>query len=108
MTKRALKNHERALKWEKKKVDKAVEQLILGEAENIIGVQIQAAKDGHIQAGQYLIDRTFGKARQNIGLDGGNEGAPIVFMPTALVAKFNLDKPVVSKDHYVEEASTEE
>lgn len=34
-----------------------------------------------------LFDRTFGKARQNIGLDGGEEGRPILIMPPELMQK---------------------
>lgn len=84
---------EKALIWEKKKVDKAVQQLILARAEEIVNVQIDAAVSGNLQAGQYLMDRTFGKARQNLGLDGGEDGAPIVFMPAVLIDKFNLNEP---------------
>lgn len=90
----SLKNIEKSLKWDKKKVDKAIEQLILARAKEIVEVQIEAATSGSLQAGQYLIDRTFGKARQNIGLDGGQEGSPIVFMPSTLVDKFKLNEPI--------------
>lgn len=93
-TKRATINLERAIKWEKRLVEKQVEQLILGKAEEIMKVLIASAIGGNMQAGQYLIDRTFGKARQNIGLDGGAEGVPIIFMPSVLVNKFGLDKPI--------------
>lgn len=96
MSKRALTNLERAKKWEKKEVDKAITQLILSRAEEIVNQQIEASLSGSLQAGQYLIDRTFGKARQNIGLDGGQDNTPIVFMPSALVQKFALDKPLTS------------
>lgn len=85
---------EKALIWEKKKVDKAVQQLILARAEEIVNVQIDAAISGNLQAGQYLMDRTFGKARQNLGIDGGEDGAPIVFMPAVLIDKFNLNEPI--------------
>lgn len=96
--KKLLSKLEKAKVWEKRLVDKAVEQIILSKAEDLINVQIEAALSGHIQSGQYLIDRTFGKARQNIGLDGGEEGAPIVFMPSVLVNKFKLLEPTKSKE----------
>lgn len=85
---------ENTIKWQKRLVDKAVEQIVLSKAEEIINVQVGAALQGNLQAGQYLLDRTFGKARQNIGLDGGEEGAPIIFMPASLINKFALDKPL--------------
>lgn len=102
----SLKNHERTLKWEKRAVEKRVEELILKKAEDLIEAQIDAAMGGSIQAGQYLIDRTFGKARQNIGLDGGVEGTPVVFMPSTLINKFALNKPIESNVVEAEEVES--
>ena len=39
------------------------------------------------------LDRAYGKARQNIGLDGGATDKPIVFMPAELMKKFAIDPP---------------
>lgn len=94
MKQSAVTKYEASLKLDRRKVEKAIDQLIFEHAEDIINVQIDAAKAGSLQAGQYLIDRAFGKARQTVGLDGGSEGAPIVFMPSTLVNKFDLDKPL--------------
>lgn len=103
LKKSTQKKLENSFKWEKRLVDKAIEQIILGKAEEIVNVQILAATQGNLQAGQYLIDRTFGKARQNIGLDGGAEGAPIIIMPASLVNKFALDKPLPLKTQILQE-----
>lgn len=106
MTKKSLKNHERALRWEKKEVTKRVDDLLLQKAEAIADTMADAALDGNFQSQAYIMDKLFGKARQNIGLDGGEDGAPIVFMPSALVTKFALDKPVEEKGipEYVEKS----
>ena len=37
----------------------------------------------------FLLEQVFGKARQSVGIDGGEEGAPIVFSE---IARQNLDK----------------
>ncbi len=92
MTKEALKKHERALKWEKAKVEKAVNQVILSKAEQIVEAMAEEALNGNFQHGSYLLDRAFGKAKQSMDIESG--GQPIIFMPTALVAKFGLDKPI--------------
>lgn len=98
MTKRSLKNHERGLRWEKKKVDKAVNEIIYKKAEKIVEVMADQALTGSFQHGAYLLDRAFGKARQNIGLDGGEDGSPVVFMPATLIHKFALDKPIIEHE----------
>lgn len=38
----------------------------------------------------HITEMIDGKARQNIGLDGGAEGAPIVFAPASLLKKHGL------------------
>ncbi len=93
MTKKSLKNHERALRWEKKAVEKRVEDLLLKRAEPIAEAMATAAEQGSFQSQAYVLDKLFGKARQNVGIDGGQDGAPIVFMPSVLVKKFALDEP---------------
>ncbi len=94
MKKSALKNFERALKWEKKEIDKKVEQILLAKAEAIAEAMAEGAINGNYQQQSYVLDKLFGKARQNIGLDGGEKGTPIVFMPSVLMNKFGLDKPI--------------
>lgn len=87
----ALAKKERYLKWEKAKADKAVNQLILAHATELTETLIAiAVEDRNPNAINSLLDRAFGKARQNIGLDGGAEDKPIVFMPAQLMAKYAI------------------
>lgn len=91
MKKSSLRNHERSLKWEKQKMDKAVNEKILAHAEEITDALIEIGlEDRNPNVLNSLLDRAFGKARQNIGLDGGAEDKPIVFMPAALMAKYEI------------------
>lgn len=79
------------LKWEKAKVDKAVNQIILSKAEKLVDTLVDIAiSDRNPNAINSLLDRAFGKARQNIGLDGGAEDKPIVFMPAQLMEKYAI------------------
>lgn len=91
MKKSSIKNHERYLKWEKAKVDKAVNQLILEKAEEITETLMDIGlSERNPNVLNSLLDRAFGKARQNIGLDGGAEDKPIVFMPAQLMDKYGI------------------
>jgi hypothetical protein len=93
MKKSALKNYERALKWDKVKVEKAMNEIIYSRANELITTQIDIGlTDRNPQAINSVLDRAFGKARQNIGLDGGSADKPIVFMPAQLMAKYEIDK----------------
>lgn len=105
----ALKVKEKSLKWDKKIAERKMEEQIGKEVQAIVQAMATEAKSGSFQHGSYLIDRVFGKTRQNIGIDGGQDGAPIVFMPSTLVAKFALDKPLSSiedKPIYEEETNS--
>lgn len=91
MKKSSLRNHERSLKWEKHKMDKAVNEKILAHAEEITDALIEIGlEDRNPNVLNSLLDRAFGKARQNIGLDGGAEDKPIVFMPAVLLDKYKI------------------
>lgn len=92
MRKSAKTNHERHLKWEKLAVEKEMNQVILSQAIPIAKKLIELGLEGNVVALNSLLDRAFGKARQNIGLDGGAEDKPIVFMPAQLVQKYSLDQ----------------
>ncbi len=94
MSSSGIKGLELALKADKKRAEQAMEKAIYERVGGIVDSMVAEAENGSYQHASYLLDRAFGKARQNIGLDGGTEGAPIVFMPTALIAKFGLDKPI--------------
>ena len=104
MKKSSLKNHERYLKWEKVKVDKKVNQLILEKAEEITDTLIDIGiNERNPNVLNSLLDRAFGKARQNIGLDGGAEDKPIVFMPAQLLAKYEIKAGTYKELHPPEE-----
>ena len=90
MKKSSLRNHERHLKWEKVRVEKAMNDVILEKAIPLAEKLIEIALEGNPNAINSLLDRAFGKARQNIGLDGGATDKPIVFMPAALMTKYAI------------------
>ncbi len=54
------------------------------ESLKIINKAKQLADKGDSSMLRFLVEQIFGKARQNIGLEGGEEGAPII------LAGFNL------------------
>lgn len=89
--KSSLKNYERHLMWEKKSVEKEMNQVIMSKAIPLAKKLIDAGLEGNVMAINSLFDRVFGKARQNIGLDGGAEDKPIVFMPAQLLEKYALN-----------------
>jgi len=90
MNRSSLAKYEKALKWEKQKAEKAMNKLIVENAEALMAVLIARGLEGDITAIDKALDRGFGKVRQNIGVDGGAEGSPILFMPAELVKKYNL------------------
>lgn len=88
---KSLKHLENHLAWEKKRVEQAANKLIFTKAEELVSTLISIAIDErNPQAINSLLDRGFGKARQNIGLDGGATDKPIVFMPAVLMDKFAI------------------
>lgn len=90
----SIKTLEKSLKADKKRYEEEMDAQILTKVSSIVDAFAAEAQAGSYQHGAYLIDRVFGKARQTVGLDGGEAGAPIIFMPTTLVQKFALDKPI--------------
>ena len=87
-----VKGIEASLKWDKKKAEKAMEELIYKETASIVGAMIDHAKEVSFQHASYLLDRGFGKAKQAVDIESG--GQPVVFMPAVLINKFGLDKPI--------------
>jgi len=87
-----VKGIEQSLKWDKKKAERAMEELIYQETAGIVGAMIEHAKEGSFQHASYLLDRGFGKAKQQVDIESG--GQPVVFMPAVLINKFGLDKPI--------------
>lgn len=87
----SVKKLEQHLAWERKKVEAVANKLIYTKATELVETLISIAIDErNPQAINSLLDRAFGKARQNIGLDGGADDKPIVFMPAALMEKFAI------------------
>lgn len=78
--------------WERKAVEKKAQELIHTKAEKLVETLIDIAiEERNPNAINSLLDRAFGKARQNIGLDGGQDGAPItVFLPSVLMEKHSI------------------
>lgn len=89
-----IKGLEASLKLDKKRAEQAMEKAIYDNTTKIVEAMVTEAQAGSYQHGAYLLDRGFGKARQNIGIDGGTDGAPIIFMPAEFIQKFGLDKPL--------------
>lgn len=79
------------LKWEKQKVEKAVQQQLFTRATEITDALIARALQGDVNAINTTYDRMFGKTKQQVDIDTG--GAPIIFMPAVLMDKFGLSSP---------------
>lgn len=87
-----IKGLELALKADKKKAEQAMEKAIYDNVQGIVTSMVAEAQEGSYQHASYLLDRVFGKAKQVVDVESA--GQPIIFMPTALIQKFALDKPV--------------
>jgi hypothetical protein len=86
-----LENLERSLKWEKRKIDRAVQKQIIDKAELITDTLLDIGiSERNPNVLNSLLDRAFGKARQNIGIDGGAEDKPVVFLPAELMLKHGI------------------
>lgn len=102
-TRTKLKNLERSIKWEKQKVDKAVNQLILSKAMPIAKTLIDIGlTERNPTVLNSLLDRAFGKASQSM-VHEGNPDKPIVFMPAQLLHKYGIpegdsDTPRIYED----------
>lgn len=87
-----MKGAELSLKFDKRKYEIEMEKQIAENVGGIVSSMVAEAQNGSYQHGAYLLDRLFGKTKQQVDIESG--GQPIVFMPTALIAKFGLDKPI--------------
>lgn len=92
MSSSGIKGLELALKADKKKAEQAMEKVIYENVQGIVTSMVAEAQEGSYQHASYLLDRVFGKAKQVVDVESA--GQPIIFMPTALIQKFALDKPV--------------
>lgn len=87
-----IKGLEQSLKLDKKRAEQAMEKAIFKNVGDIVEAMAVAAKAGSYQHGAYLLDRVFGKSKQVVDVE--SQGQPIIFMPSALIQKFSLDKPI--------------
>ena len=92
MSTSGIKGLEASLKQDKKRAEQAMEKAIYDNVGGIVSSMVAEANNGSYQHASYLLDRVFGKTKQQVDIESG--GQPIVFMPTALIAKFGLDKPL--------------
>lgn len=90
MTNKGIKNLERSLRWEKTRVEKAVQQQLFERASDITEALISRAMEGDVTAINSAFDRMFGKAKQQVDVE--HTGTPIVFMPAVLMDKFSLSE----------------
>lgn len=90
MKKANLDKLERSLKWEKMKVDRKVNELILEKAEEITKELLRIGlEESNPNVLNSLLDRVFGKAAQAV-VHEGNPDKPIVFMPASLMEKYQI------------------
>lgn len=54
------------------------------DVKELIKIAHEQAKAGDKKMLQFLLDHSFGKPRQNVGLDGGKDGQPIMTMSAML------------------------
>ena len=71
----------------------AMEKAIYENVGGIVASMVAEAQEGSYQHAAYLLDRAFGKPKQAVEMSGA-DGAPIIFMPAALISKFGLDQPI--------------
>lgn len=102
MRKSQVEKYESALKWEKVKVEAAMQQIILAKAVPLAKTLIDIAlTERNPNAINTLLDRAFGKSSQNIN-HGGQPDNPIVFLPATLMHKYKIHegtyKPIDAKE----------
>ena len=64
------------------------------EIKELVGKAKELAKMGDKDMLKFILEQKFGKARQNIGLDGGEDGTPIgvVILPKKNASTLGADK----------------
>ncbi len=73
----------------------------------IVSKAIEQAKAGNKDARDFLLDRSFGKPRQNVGLDGGEEGDPISIQISEIIAHKN-GLNIITQESLPEASTSEE
>ncbi len=74
MSKSTLAKHERAIRWEAQKKNKialdTLRALVYADMKPMVEAQILKAKEGDTKAFDSLLDRAFGKAKENLEISG--------------------------------------
>ncbi|MBU1446543.1 hypothetical protein KKD70_04765, partial [Patescibacteria group bacterium] len=55
------------------------------ETGELLELAKEKAKEGNTDILKWILEQVLGKARQNVGLDGGEEGTPIMYLPTEIL-----------------------
>ena len=95
MKKSSVKNLERALRWEKEKEKKAMNQIIMEQMRPLTETLIDIAlTDRNPNAINSLLDRAFDKAAAPAVLDiqGEIQHKHVVFMPAQLMEKYAIEQ----------------
>lgn len=66
-----------------------LDYISLKEVDQLLEKAKELAQRGDSKMISYLLDHMFGKARQNIGLDGGEEGKALIIQLSEVIAKKN-------------------
>lgn len=74
------------------KMRATIAERVLNEVDAIVGPQIAKAKEGDTNAFKELMNRAFGMPRQNVGLDGGDDGEPIEFKNVSQMTPDEIDE----------------
>lgn len=69
---------------------KLSDHLSAEEIELLVSIAKRKAEEGDTNMMKFILEQIFGRARQNIGLDGGEDGKPIVFIPSEIAHKNDI------------------
>lgn len=84
-----------------------VARYLENELEPIVLKAIEQAKEGNKEARDFLFDRAHGRPRQNLGIDGGEEGKPIEISISEIIARKNgLSETIEDEETLSSEAYT--
>lgn len=71
---------------------KFLDYIVTKDVEHFVQLAIKHANAGDSSMIKFILDQTFGRARQNIGLDGGADGSPLeILISEAIADKRNID-----------------
>jgi len=70
----------------------AIALLVAEHLEEIVMPQVEKAKKGDTTAFTALMDRAHGKPRQNLGIDGGEDGEPVEYKDVSKMSSQEIDE----------------